>query len=180
MPEEKKDTPKQELKQQAERIEARPDAGAEKPKAATVARPVRRYRALVFQGYVAIAAVAFAVLALLAHTDAYFPFDLTITRAIQTVNAFWFDALMRFLSTLGYAPQVYLFTALILALLFFTGLRWEAVMALFAAVGVSVVGGVAKVIVGRPRPSADLVHVFAQLRDLSFPSGHVLMAVGFV
>ena len=32
----------------------------------------------------------------------------------------------------------------------------------------------------RPRPSADLVNVISQLRDYSFPSGHVLYFTAFL
>jgi len=55
-----------ELRQQAERAEA-VDGGrsATTPDAPIVARPVRRYRARVFQGYVIAATVGFAVLLIL-------------------------------------------------------------------------------------------------------------------
>jgi membrane-associated phospholipid phosphatase len=36
-----------------------------------------------------------------------------------------------------------------------------------------------KQMVGRPRPSADLVTVFKNLNDYSFPSGHVMFYIGF-
>ncbi len=37
-----------------------------------------------------------------------------------------------------------------------------------------------KLIVDRPRPSADLVNVISELKDYSFPSGHVLYFTTFV
>ena len=58
------------------------------------------------------------------------------------------------------------------------GLRWEAVVALFAACGVGI-GTLVKLVVYRPRPSADLVHVFGQLPSSGFPSGHVLEFTAF-
>jgi len=60
------------------------------------------------------------------------------------------------------------------------GLRWEAVMLTFAEVGVGALGGLVKVIVARPRPTAPLVNVFALLTDSSFPSGHVLLFTAFL
>jgi membrane-associated phospholipid phosphatase len=36
-----------------------------------------------------------------------------------------------------------------------------------------------KALVDRPRPSADLVHVVNQLKDYSFPSGHVMWFTTF-
>ena len=41
------------------------------------------------------------------------------------------------------------------------------------------VGSLIKLLVTRPRPSADLVHVFWPLSTSSFPSGHVLLATAF-
>ncbi len=53
-------------------------------------------------------------------------------------------------------------------------------MLLFAAVGVSILGAVVKIIVHRQRPSPDLVNVFSPLNDYSFPSGHVLLFTAFL
>src|ERR1041385_8682142 len=70
-----------------------------------IAAPERRhYRSLVFQGYMILAIVVFLILAVLAHTVAYFTFDVTITRAVQTINAGWFDGLMYSLSWIGFPP----------------------------------------------------------------------------
>ena len=74
--------------------------------------------------------------------------------------------------------QVDLMVALILLVILVLGLRWETIAALFAALG-TVLGGLVKVIVYRPRPAADLVHVFGPLNTYSFPSGHVLLATSF-
>lgn len=141
-------------------------------------RPTRRYRAAAFQAYVLIASVVFIALAVVAHTVAYFPIDLIITRAVQSYHGALFDQLMFGLSWLGFMPQVYLLGAIIVAFLFMAGLRWEAVVALFAACGVGI-GTIVKLIVFRPRPSADLVHVFSQLPSSGFPSGHVLTFTTF-
>jgi membrane-associated phospholipid phosphatase len=37
-----------------------------------------------------------------------------------------------------------------------------------------------KDLIGRPRPTADLVNVVARLQDYSFPSGHVMYYLGFL
>ena len=146
---------------------------------AIVAKPWRCYRASVFQGYLIGAMVVFLLLAVLAHTIAYFTFDVTITREVQEFNAGWFDGLMRALSWIGFAPQVYVISFLILLFLYACGLKWEAVVALASMVGISVLGLGIKLLVDRPRPSADLVNVISQLRDYSFPSGHVLYFTAF-
>jgi membrane-associated phospholipid phosphatase len=145
-----------------------------------VTRPVRRYRALIFQGYVVAATVAFAILFFFARTVAYFTFDLTIERALQSIKLDGFDLLMQLVSGLGFNPIVWILCTLIVLYLFIIGLRWEAVMAVFAAGGVSLLGAVVKLVVHRVRPTADLVNVFSKLNDYSFPSGHVLLFTAFL
>ena len=146
--------------------------------AVIVAQPTRRYRAAAFQAYVLIASAVFVVLAVAAHFVPYFAIDLTITRAVQSYHGAVFDALMRALSWLGFVPQVDVLGALVILALFIAGLRWEAVAALFAMGGVAF-GALVKAVVSRPRPTADLVHVFQQLPTSGFPSGHTLMAAAF-
>ena len=140
----------------------------------------RRYRATVFQVYLIGAVLVFLVLTVLAKSAAYFSFDLTITHAVQTINLPWFAALMFGLSWLGFAPQTWVITTAVIVFLFLIGLKWETVVALVSVIGDSLLGLAVKVIVGRPRPAADLVTVVNQLPDYSFPSGHVLYFTTFV
>jgi membrane-associated phospholipid phosphatase len=144
-----------------------------------VAKPRRDYRAAIFQGYLIGAVIVFLLLAVLAHTVAYFTFDVTITREVQEFNAGWFDVLMRALSWIGFAPQVYVISFLILLFLYASGLKRESVVAFASGVGISILGTAIKLLVDRPRPSADLVSVISQLSDYSFPSGHVLYFTAF-
>ena len=81
---------------------------------AVVEKPWRRYRAAVFLTYLIVAVVAFVILAVIAKTVAYFTFDVTITRAVQTFNAGWFDAVMRVLTWIGFAPQAWMITLVVL------------------------------------------------------------------
>jgi len=136
-------------------------------------RPTRRYRAAAFQAYVLGASAVFIALAVVAHTVAYFPIDLTITHAVQSYHGTLFDRLMYGISWLGFQPQVVVLGTVTLVTLFVAGLRWESIGALFAAGGIGI-GTVVKLVVFRPRPSADLVHVLRQLPSSGFPSGHVL------
>jgi membrane-associated phospholipid phosphatase len=141
-------------------------------------KPTRRYRARAFQAYVLIASVVFVALAVVAHSVAYFPIDLTITRALQAYHGSAFGGLMYGLSWLGFMPQVDVLAVLAIAALFIAGLRWESVVALFSAGSVGV-GTLVKLVVYRPRPSADLVRVFHDLPSSGFPSGHVLEFTAF-
>jgi membrane-associated phospholipid phosphatase len=169
------------LKAQAQQAEAVTAVQAQEGVApAIVPRPVRRYRALLFQGYVIGATIAFGVLFFYARTVAYLAFDLNLTHWVQGFHPYWFDAPMRFITGLGYSPLAEILSGLIILLVFVLGLRWEAVMLTFAEVGVGALGALVKVIVQRPRPSAALVKVFAPINDYSFPSGHVLLFTAFL
>ena len=139
----------------------------------------RRYRADVFQGCDVGAVVVFFILAVLVKTVADFTFDVTITRAVQTFGAGWFGALMVALSWIGFPPQAYVITLLILLSLYASGLKWETVVAFGSVIRSSALGLGIKVLIDRPRPSTDLVNVIIQLKDDSFPSGHVLFFTVF-
>ena len=141
-------------------------------------RPTRKYRAAAFQIYVLGAAVVFVALAVIAHFVAYFPMDLTITRAVQGYHGQLFDKLMYAVSWAGFFPQVIPIGLVVIVGLWIAGLRWEAVTTLIGTVSTGV-GALIKLVVYRPRPSADLVHVFAQLPSSGFPSGHVLSCTAF-
>jgi len=142
-------------------------------------KPWSRRRALIFQGYLLGAVVAFFLLAVLARTVAYFAFDVTITHAIQEFSAGWFAVLLHALSWIGFAPQAYVISLAILAFLYARNLKWETVVMSASAIGVSILGIAIKLAVNRPRPSANLINVVSQLDDFSFPSGHVLYFTAF-
>ena len=146
---------------------------------AVVGKPWRRYRANLFIGYLVVAMIIFLVLAVLAKTVAYFTFDVTFTNAVQSFKPAWFNALMVALTWIGFGPQAYIITLAILLFLLASGLKWEMVTALLSVIGSSLLGLGIKVLVDRPRPSADLVIVLNQLSDFSFPSGHVLFFTVF-
>lgn len=159
--------------------QSKPEAAQAAIAAKIAAKPTRRFRAWIFQGYVVTAAIAFGILFVLARASSYFPLDLRITLGVQTVNAVWFYGLMWGVSVLGYSPQSFLLAGAIVLMLLIIGLRWEAVTASLAALGVSGLGALVKIIVHRPRPSPDLVHVVQRLEAYGFPSGHVLFYTAF-
>jgi len=142
-------------------------------------KPTRSWRAGVFQAYLVVATAAFSILVVLASQFSYFSFDLSITRAVQTINVAWFASLMWWVSLIGYTPQVNVLVAAVVVLLFVIGLRWEAVIVFAAAAGSGTLGQLIKIAVHRPRPGASLVNVLQQLNSYSFPSGHVLTYTAF-
>jgi len=143
-----------------------------------VARPTRHRRAALFQSYVLTASVVFVALAVAAHYVPYFAIDLPITRAIQSNHGMVAHALLQGVSWIGFPPQVVIIAAIVLITLFACGLRWEAVAGAFATCN-TIPGTLIKVIVMRPRPDADLVHVVSHISTAGFPSGHVLEMTSF-
>ena len=141
--------------------------------------PVRRYRAVLFQGALGLVAGAFAVLTFLVKTTPAFATDLQITRAIQLINFPFFASLMSAVSWAGFAPQTMIITGLLILVIYALGLHWEAVMALIAAVFSTGINVLVKGLIQRSRPTPALVNVVDTLNSYSFPSGHVMYYLVF-
>lgn len=137
--------------------------------------PARRSRALFFQTLLFFAILAFGFLTFLVKTTPSFPIDLQITRAIQSIGSPFFAGLMRLVSWPGFLPQSILITLLIAFTLYMYGLRWEAIVSLLAAFLSGGTNELVKDLIGRPRPTIDVVNVFEVLTSYSFPSGHVML-----
>jgi membrane-associated phospholipid phosphatase len=134
----------------------------------------RRRRTVLFLSLLLGLTAVFAVLAVFAGIDAFFPVDLTVTHFLQSLDYPVMTGIMTVVSWPGYMPQSAIVVALIVVLLTFMGFHWEAVTALAAAVFEELLNMLVKVAVHRPRPSADLVHVVKSISSYSFPSGHVM------
>jgi membrane-associated phospholipid phosphatase len=145
----------------------------------TVPPSKQRYRTRLFQAGLILAIIAFVVLAIFAKSTPYFPIDLIITKALQSVHEPAFKLLMNMISWAGYFPQSGILTLLIIGLLYLYGFYWEAVLGIIAAVFNLSLNILVKVIVHRVRPSANLIHVVVALNSYSFPSGHVMFYTGF-
>jgi undecaprenyl-diphosphatase len=85
-------------------------------------------------------------------------------------------------SEFGFYPQVVIWVAAVILVLWLLGYRWEAASTLFAAAGNAGLETVVKRWVVRPRPDPDLVHVMRNLDGLqeSFPAGHVMANVAIM
>jgi len=160
-------------------IEKITDAASQAARAESEPAPVRRHRAVLFQAALVLVMAAFAVLTFLVKAMPFFAIDLQITRTIQLINFPSFARLMSLVSWPGFGPQDIIITGLIIGLIFGFGLRWEAVMALIAALFTTGINVLVKDLVQRPRPTPNLVNVFANLHSYSFPSGHVMFYLGF-
>lgn len=140
----------------------------------TVSPPVRQYRSALFQLALFLAIGVFALLTMLVKTTPSFAIDLQITYAIQSIASPLFAGFMRLISWPGFLPQSILITVMIAFVLYLYRLRWEAVVSLLAALLSGTTNELVKRLIGRPRPSAEEVDVFAVLDSFSFPSGHVM------
>jgi undecaprenyl-diphosphatase len=137
-------------------------------------QPDTRLRSWRFLVVVFLATVAASALAFLAKSIPYFPFDVEVTRSIQSLSIPGLEPFFRAVAWVGFPPQSnFIWGALILGLFVF-GLRLEAAMFAFAAVGSAGLWFAIVPLVDRPRPSPELVNVAMQLPTGSFPSGHVL------
>ena len=104
--------------------------------------------------------------------------DLVATQAVQGIAGPWFGPLMLGASAFGFPPLSYIIVAVIAALFWRAGYRTESGFALLAAASVILTEAI-KLVVGRPRPAADLVEVIPGVGGHSVPSGHTLFYVTF-
>jgi membrane-associated phospholipid phosphatase len=166
----------QEVKKPIEKIT---DAASQAARAESEPAPVRRYRTALFMVALVFVAVAFAILTFLVKTMPTFAIDLQVTRAIQAIHLPPFGLLMSLVSWPGFGPQDVIIAGVIILLIYAFGLRWEAVMALIAVLFTTGINVLVNDLVQRPRPSPNLVNVFAKLTSYSFPSGHVMFYLSF-
>ena len=144
----------------------------------TAAPQVRSRRTLIFQSLLVASLVLFGILAVLASSAAYFPIDLTVTQLLQSLRSPFFHALMVAVSWLGYMPQAVVVLLLPALLAWWLGYRWEGAMIVLSTGVVILINVIVKTVVNRPRPASTLVEVYTTLSTHSFPSGHVMFAVG--
>ena len=144
------------------------------PRRSRESRRLRRAEAV----YAASLAL-FAILAVFAHEYAYFAWDLRLARAIQSVELPGWASLMRLVSLFGDGATPWGLT-IVTALVFIAWRRRsEGVGLLLSAAGGTFVNRIFKLLIGRPRPSAELVGFEYRSDEMSFPSGHVTFYVCF-
>lgn len=119
------------------------------------------------------ALIAVSTLAIAARSFSILPGDLPFSREIQENRTPLLTDLMYAVSFIGTGIAPIIVTSLVLLLLWIGRLRVEAV---FLALGLlaDLLGLALKLIVGRHRPTSNLIYVAQQLSSPSFPSGHTL------
>jgi membrane-associated phospholipid phosphatase len=121
----------------------------------------------------------YAALAVLAHYYAYFDWDLSIARNIQSISLPGFRTLMIWVSLLGsgWVPTALVSSASLLMIA--ARFRLEGTVCLFGVTLGAVMNRLLKDIIARPRPSDTLVNVITDYRHESFPSGHVVFFIEY-
>jgi len=141
-------------------------------------RSLRRARILVLI-YI-LEFVLFTLLAVYVHFNPVLPVDVAITREFQENQAPFIKWTMIAISYFG--NQAIIFSALIglTALVFWLlRLRLEALFIIGLSAVSSVLNVLLKLLVSRPRPSAQFVEIIQHATGQSFPSGHVMSYVAF-
>jgi undecaprenyl-diphosphatase len=134
-----------------------------------------RWAETVFLGSLCV----YTVLAVLAHRFAYFHWDLSLARSIQSISIRGFETAMIGVSLLGNGWIAWPLVAVAGIALIKTGLRAEGVICMAGAGSGWIVNQLLKLSIGRPRPSDALVNVAGAFHFESFPSGHVVFFVEF-
>lgn len=155
------------------------DTIKEIPSVEMVPIPVSKKRRYVFEVILILLITAFALLTFLAKTISYFNFDLQITKTIQSFHPVWFDFWMKFMSASVNAIYGGLIVIFMSLGLFIKKRKAEGLTLIISGVGVEVLSVVLKAIVKRPRPDPNLITQLEHFtKNDSFPSGHVLYAMG--
>lgn len=116
---------------------------------------------------------AVLVLAFAAHANSILPGDLPFTRELQESKSPLVFGLFNFVSWIGFPLQSAVIEVLALLTLWLVQMRLESVFLALSLLA-DLLGGILKIVVGRQRPTPDLVHVVQQIQQPSFPSGHTL------
>jgi membrane-associated phospholipid phosphatase len=142
--------------------------------------PLRRRaarRLLRAEVFYTMAMMLFAGLALLAHFNTYFDWDLVISKGLQNLKSPEMFAFMRFISLFGDKWIPWMIAGVTVILFLVSGNRSEAAGLLLSTGGGQLLNSLFKRLIARPRPSGELVDVFRPLTTQSFPSGHVTFYV---
>ena len=116
---------------------------------------------------------AFGLVAGVVAVMAYVFGDLRIIRFIQRFDDPYFHWLMVAVSWPGYFGRQWVVALCVAALLLRFRLKVEAACLLISLGSIWLLTNAIKFIVGRPRPSPDMVQVYYYPANCSFPSGHV-------
>jgi len=137
-------------------------------------------RGQVLLGLYTVQLALFALLAWWVHFHPVLAIDVAITREFQENNALWLQFTMIAVSYIGATPILSVGLILVAAIiLWVVHLRLEALILVGLNASSALLNGLIKLIVARPRPTANLVEVITKAAGQSFPSGHVMAYMAF-
>ncbi|MGH9752466.1 MAG: phosphatase PAP2 family protein [Blastocatellia bacterium] len=116
-----------------------------------------------------IASLAFGAAAVMAYIFG----DLRITRFVQRFDDPYFHWLMVAISWPGYLGRQWIVAPCVAAVLLRFRLKIEAAWLLISLGSCWLLVNALKFLIGRPRPTQDMIKVYAPSVTKSFPSGHV-------
>ncbi len=135
----------------------------------------RPYLGLVF----GVACALFVVLSVFAHRFGYFQWDISVAQWVQATTLLGFHNLMLATSWMGTGGTAWwIAIATGVALLVFKQVRVGVTCLVGVGLG-SLLNRVLKYLIGRPRPTDELIEVLIEYPNQSFPSGHVVFYVQF-
>ncbi len=121
----------------------------------------------------------FGLLAWFVHIQPIVPLDVAITHAFQQNQAPWLRITMLAISYPGSSPLLPVLIILTTIMFWARGLRLEAVFLAGLSTVSILLNLLIKVLVSRPRPTGNLVHIIQTAKDYSFPSGHVMAYIAY-
>ncbi|MFA7243887.1 MAG: phosphatase PAP2 family protein [Patescibacteria group bacterium] len=135
---------------------------------------LRKYSIII----IAIAATLLAILIYLVYYHPISHIDIAFSRDLQSegdtgLSRTLFFSIFRSISFLGIPVVAGVMIVLSALLFWFFGYFRESIYILITVVGTPI-EELAKLIIGRPRPPADVVKIIDQQSSPSFPSGHVV------
>jgi len=134
------------------------------------------HRRLVLAAIWTVAVIGFVVMAVLAGSHDTFPGDVWLAQHFQDLESPAISFVLDMPEELGDLPLVAPIWAGA-ALLALAAVGWRQALLLIAALVLRLSNGPLKEIVGRPRPSLDLMSAEHQPSSMSFPSGHAQSVV---
>ena len=121
----------------------------------------------------------FGVLAWFVHVHPLLPVDIAITRWFQADQAPWLRIAMLAISYPGSSLLLPVLVLLTVGACWALGARLEAVFVAGLSAVSLLLNLLIKILVGRPRPTANLVKIIQAAVGYSFPSGHVMAYLAY-
>jgi undecaprenyl-diphosphatase len=173
-----------EQKPGGERISEGPEEAVKEARQEVAAARVPWYRAVkrghILIGLYALQLLLFGLLASFVYYHPVLGVDVQITREFQENQSPWLRDLMIAVSFIGNQQLLSAGLVLLAAVIFWiVRLRLEALLIVVVSATSALLNALIKLIVERPRPTANLVEVIQRAGGKSFPSGHVMAYIAF-